>query len=278
MKMERSSEGFLQRIRSAIWRNSWRRDSCEGVVKADYNDYKLKINEIILYGAEGIALIILISYVFYRSFLAVVLLLPTVLLFLEYKRRSRIKSEKEKLTLQFREMMHSVIAALQAGYSVENAFEHSYDDLILLYGKNEIIPKEIEVINRNLRNNHNLEEVLTDLADRTHVKDIADFAEVFRIAKRSGGDLTAILGNTAETISDRIEVRREIAVGISDKKMEQKIMDMVPFGIIFYIDATSPGFFDPLYHNLLGVALMTVMLAIYVFAFLLGEKILDIRY
>ena len=175
-------------------------------------------------------------------------------------------------------MMHSVIAALQAGYSVENAFEHSYDDLILLYGKNEIIPKEIEVINRNLRNNHNLEEVLTDLADRTHVKDIADFAEVFRIAKRSGGDLTAILGNTAETISDRIEVRREIAVGISDKKMEQKIMDMVPFGIIFYIDATSPGFFDPLYHNLLGVALMTAMLAIYVFAFLLGEKILDIRY
>ncbi|MCR5210172.1 MAG: type II secretion system F family protein [Lachnospiraceae bacterium] len=278
MKKERSSEGFLQRIRLAILKSSGRRGSCEGIVKADYNEYTLTLNEIILYGAEAIALIILISYIFYRSFLAVFLLSPTIILFLDHKRKRRIKSEKEKLTLQFREMMHSVIAGLQAGYSVENAFEHSYDDLILLYGRDEIIPKEIEVINRNLRNNHNLEEVLTDLAERTHVKDIADFAEVFRIAKRSGGDLTAILGNTAEAISDRIEVRREIAVGISDKKMEQKIMDLVPFGIIFYIDATSPGFFEPLYHNPGGVALMTVMLGVYIFAFLLGEKILDIRY
>ncbi len=268
----------MQRIRLAILKSSGRRGSCEGIVKADYNEYTLTLNEIILYGAEAIALIILISYIFYRSFLAVFLLSPTIILFLDHKRKRRIKSEKEKLTLQFREMMHSVIAGLQAGYSVENAFEHSYDDLILLYGRDEIIPKEIEVINRNLRNNHNLEEVLTDLAERTHVKDIADFAEVFRIAKRSGGDLTAILGNTAEAISDRIEVRREIAVGISDKKMEQKIMDLVPFGIIFYIDATSPGFFEPLYHNPGGVALMTVMLGVYIFAFLLGEKILDIRY
>ena len=268
----------MQKNRFAILKNLKRRGSCDGTIKADYNEYQLTLNEIILYGAEAIGLIILISYVFYRSILAVILFLPAVLFFLEHKRKIRIKSEKEKLTLQFREMMHSVIAGLQAGYSVENAFEHSYDDLILLYGRDEIIPKEIEVINRNLRNNHNLEDVLTDLAERTHVKDIADFAEVFRIAKRSGGDLTTILGNTAEAISDRIEVRREIAVGISDKKMEQKIMDLVPFGIIFYIDSTSPGFFAPLYHNPMGIILMTVLLAVYIAAFLLGEKILDIRY
>ena len=55
-------------------------------------------------------------------------------------------------------------------------------------------------------------------------------------------------------------------------------MDLVPFGIILYIDSTTPGFFDPLYHNIAGAALMTALLVVYVVAFLLGEKILKISY
>ena len=116
------------------------------------------------------------------------------------------------------------------------------------------------------------------MAKRTHVQDIKDFAEVFRIAKRSGGDLPGILRNTADLISDRIEVSREINTQIASKKMEQKIMDLVPFGIILYIDTTSPGFFDPLYHSVFGVAVMSVMLLVYLAAYLLAEKILDIAY
>ena len=107
---------------------------------------------------------------------------------------------------------------------------------------------------------------------------VTDFAEVFSIAKRSGGNLPDILNNTASAISDRIDVSREIETQVSAKKMEQRIMDMVPFGIILYIDSTTPGFFDPLYHNVVGAALMTVLLVVYVIAFLLGEKILKISY
>ena len=65
---------------------------------------------------------------------------------------------------------------------------------------------------------------------------------------------------------------------ISAKKMEQTIMDLVPFGIILYIDATTPGFFDSLYHNAAGMALMTALMAVYLAAYLMAEKILDIAY
>ena len=227
---------------------------------------------------QGIGILALFSYVFYRSWIVLVLLLPALLPYLLYRRRSFVKKRKEELLLQFREMMHAVIAGLQAGYSIENAFLHAQEDLRLLYGAEAMICEELQHINRELRNNNNLEDVLKDLAERSHSQDIKDFAEVFRIAKRSGGDLPGILKNTAELISEKIEVRREIATTISAKKMEQKIMDLVPFGIILYIDATTPGFFNALYHNAFGVLLMSVLLVVYLAAYLLAEKILNIAY
>ena len=90
--------------------------------------------------------------------------------------------------------------------------------------------------------------------------------------------MTDILMRTIRIIQSRIEVENEIGVLLSSKKMEQKIMDLVPFGIILYIDATTPGFFNALYHNAFGVLLMSVLLAVYLAAYLLAEKILDIAY
>ncbi len=244
----------------------------------DYDACRLNFAEWLYALLKGCALLALIAYVFYRSLTAFILCSPALLLFLKRERKKRAERRKEELLLQFREMMHALIAGLQAGYSIENSFLHATEDMILLYGKGAMITKELMHINRELRNNVNLEDVLEDWALRAKIADIRDFAKVFRIAKRSGGDLPGILHNTAELISDRIEVQREIGTQIAAKKMEQGIMDLVPFGIILYIDATSPGFFDSLYGSLFGVILMSVLLAVYLAAYLLAERILKISY
>ena len=244
----------------------------------DYNKYLLAPGEWFLSMGKGAMFYALVAYVFYRSPVAFFILMPTLLLFVVMERRRIAEKRKRDLMLQFRELMHEIIAGLQAGYSIENAFIQAYDDMRLLYGKNAMISRELQHIGRELKNNVNLEDVLDDWALRAHVQDITDFAEVFRIAKRSGGDLPGILRNAADLISERIEVEREITTLIASKKMEQNIMDLVPFGIILYIDATSPGFFDPLYHNAFGIALMTVLFAVYLAAYFLSRKILDIAF
>ena len=244
----------------------------------DYDEYLLSPGEWILALMKGIAILLLIAYVFYRSPVAFFIALPALAVIIVKERRSTVDKRRHELMLQFREMMHGVIAGLQAGYSIENAFVQVYEDMCLLYGPGAMISCELKTLRRKLRNNLNIEDALDDMAKRAHVQDITDFAEVFRIAKRSGGDLPAILRNTADLISDRIEVQREINTRISAKKMEQGIMNLVPFGIILYIDTTSPGFFDPLYHNVFGVAVMTVLLAVYIAAYVLAGKILDIEY
>ena len=109
------------------------------------------------------------------------------------------------------------------------------------------------------------------------MEEIRDFGEVFAIAKHSGGNMTDILSRTITLIQSRIEVETEIQVMLSAKKMEQHIMDLVPFFIIVYIQLSSPGFFDVLYHNMAGVLFMSICLVLYLSAFVLSEKILAIK-
>ena len=57
--------------------------------------------------------------------------------------------------------------------------------------------------------------------------------------------------------------------------MELVIMELMPFGILFYVNMGNPGYFDSLYHNLTGIAIRTGCLAVYLASFFLGKYILN---
>ena len=172
--------------------------------------------------------------------------------------------------------MQSVCANLKAGYSVENAFRESLSDIRLLYGEQCCMAAELTYIVQGLANHVSLEELLLSLGERSKVSDIREFGEVFAIAKRNGGNMTDTIMKTAFVIGRKMEIDREIEVLLSAKRMEQQIMNVVPFAIILYISFTSPGFFDVLYHNAAGVCIMTVCLLVYFVAYRLSAKIMDI--
>lgn len=243
----------------------------------DYNEYRFNAKEQILYTAEGLLIAALIGYFFYRSWIACIGLLPIVFLFLQSKKRELAKRQRQELNIQFKDLILSVSANLKAGYSIENAFRESYKDMAMLYGEEGIICTELRYILTGLDNNVVLEKLLYGLGMRSGLPDVVQFADVFLIAKRNGGNMTDILAKTAAVIEQKTETDKEIQLMIGAKKMEQKIMNMVPFLIIFYISSTSKGFFDVLYHNLIGVIIMTVCLGFYLAAFLLSGRIVDIE-
>lgn len=243
----------------------------------DYADYIFSGREYVLYSIEALLLLGIISYFFYRSVWAFLLLTPFAAIFLKVKKKELAKKRKEELNVQFKDAVLAVSANQKAGYSVENAFREAYKDMAMLYGKESHICKELNYITKGLDNNIVLEKLLFDFAVRSHIQDIIQFADVFMIAKRSGGNMTEIIAETADTIEQKISVDKEIQVMISSKKMEQKIMNVIPFIIIFYIDLTSKGFFDSLYHNLIGIVVMTICLAVYLAALMISGKLIEIE-
>lgn len=243
----------------------------------NYKSYSFSITEWIRYGLEGSIIIGMVSWLFYDSVLMFVLLIiPFLYLYLKRKRNELCIKRKALLNRQFREVILAVSSHLQAGFSVENAFREAYQDICVLFGKKSLMAKELSWILRRVENNEALEQALMQLALRSGLEDIHEFAEVFAIAKRGGGEIRNIIARTADIIGDKMEIKREIQTIISEKQMEQKIMQCMPFGIIGYLSLTSPGYLDSMYHNALGMVIMTVCLFIYVLACFLAEKILDI--
>lgn len=242
----------------------------------DYAHYTFSRQEIVMYLMIGALFNAMISWLFYDSIIAWFLMLPLFVLSLKEKGIQLCQKRKRKLELEFRDVILSVASNLQAGYSVENAFREAYKDIVLLYGTESVMAGEMRLIFRKLSNNEQLESALLNLAKRSDVQDIRDFADIFSIAKRGGGDMRTIIANTAAIIGDKQEVRREIETVVSEKKLEQQIMKYIPFFIIFYISLTTKGYFESLYHNLLGWIVMTVALLIYMAACKLSDRILQI--
>lgn len=243
----------------------------------DYGVYRFSkrewVENIFLYGILSGC----IAYLFYRSAAAFVLCLLFYGKFLKMRQAEYCRRRRRKLESQFLSAIQAVAASLRAGYSVENAFLDAAVELEKSYGEEEMIIKEFRSISTQLQMNRNLEELLDDLAQRSNAEDIRNFAEVFTAAKRTGGNLVAIMEHTAFSIAQKEETKREIETTLSAKKLEQNIMSLVPAGILFYVQLVSPGFLDGMYHNVAGVLVMSLCLAVYGAAYLWGRKIVEIE-
>ena len=231
----------------------------------------------VAYAVQGCVGAGCIGYVFYNSFIIGVALIPIIFLYILVRRKGYIRRKRQQLLMQFKAGMEAVSVALSAGYSVENAFSEAHKEMEYLYGSKSEISELFLQINNQLALNKNIEDILMRFADEAELEDVMSFAEVFKFAKRTGGDIVEIIKHTTVTIGDKAEVAREISVLISDKQMEQLIMDVVPIAIIIYLRFTSPELLMGLYQGITGRLIMTGCLVVYVAAVGIALKITDIK-
>ena len=226
---------------------------------------------------ESFILLSLISYCFYSSILPLISLPIVLKWYFRYRKKSCINKRIQQLSLQFKDLLISLQALLQAGYSFENAMREAYLDLGKLYRKNSDILVEVRYIINGIHMNHPIEEMIENFGQRSGIEEIREFSEVFSIAKRGGGNLPLIIQDSCQIITDRLDVKDEIQVIISAKVFESRIMMCVPLFMIAYIRFSSPGYLEILYGSAIGAILMSVCLLFYLLSIYLFNKITDIK-
>ena len=207
-----------------------------------------------------------------------VLALLFAIAFLSYYRRVCVEQRRWTLTVQFKDAMESLVSALVAGYSLENAVVEARKDLCMMYEPDAIIMQEFEYMISKIQLKVSVEALVQDLGKRSGVEDIITFGEILSTAKRTGGNIAQVMRQTSGNIAEKIEIKREMETLIAGKRMESRFMTAIPLLMIVYLRFFSPGFLDPLYHNITGVLIMTVALVVYVVAFLWGQKIMAIQF
>lgn len=218
---------------------------------------------------------VVLAFFFYRNGMGLFVTLPAAyfLIFITKGAEAigKIRTERE----QFKECIHSVAASLRAGYAPVGAFAESRKDMVMMYGIDSEIVRRLDGVQIGIKNNQSLEELLLQWGRDSDAEEVSEFAEVFAIAKRSGGSVLGVIENTALMIQNRMEAEREIETLLSNKRMEQKIMSAMPFLLVLYLQLGNPGYFDVLYGNAFGVAVMTVMLGVFLWSQYYFAKVLE---
>lgn len=215
----------------------------------DYSKYKRRKKEWIKLIAAWLLIAGVLGSLFYKSILGTLFILPFGLIYEGLDRKKKIERRKSELSYQFVEFLQVVISSLKAGASLERAVIGSKERLYSVYSAEDMIMKEISLMESGLKMNVSIEEILYDFGKRSSIDDINQFAEVCKIAKRAGGNLIKIMGHTIACIVDKINVEREIESYISGKKLESRVMVIVLPLILLYMNLAMADMTGSLFHR-----------------------------
>lgn len=249
----------------------------EESVKTDYGNYRLSLREIVQFLLEAAGICAVTNYLFYKSWAVFVFMLPLIFFYVKMRKKKRELKRRKELYYQFKDALNALRVGIAAGYSLENAVGEAQKDLVRIYGENACISREFSYIKNQINFRIPIEELFYDLGIRSRNGEILNFSEILVQSRRMGGNMKEILQNCIRTMEEHMDAEKEIDAVLGARKMEQKIMSLIPLGIILYLQAASPEFIGILYGNLMGAGVMTLCLGAYLTACIWGERLVDIE-
>lgn len=217
----------------------------------------------------------IISAWLFFDFSPISLFMPGYVIF-EVMRRWKKEKQEEKweLTIAFRDLLMYLQNSLLAGYSPENGMREAVRGLEHLYGEQHLIVAESRLIVSRMENGYSMERALEEFGQSSGVDEIRQFAEVFTVAKRTGGEIGRIIRQTGGVLQDKLELKRELHTAVAAKEMEFRIMSLVPHGILLYLRICAPSMCSPLYHNTFGVSFMGILFLLWILLTLWGNHMI----
>ena len=243
----------------------------------DYTGYELNAAERAAGAALLAAACAAAGILFYRSLLPAVLGLALIPFVWRLEAGFLNERRKREFIRQFCDGMSGYASAIRAGYSPEKGIDEAIRSLEQIYGSGSMLAGELAQLRRRMSVGETIEHGLSDLAVRSGIREIDDMAGVFSAAKRSGGSLPAILKNSVYIMEEKNRIREEIHTMMTAKRLEERIMCLMPAGILLYVNLTGGDFVEPLYEGASGRIIMTVFLALYVLMIYAGERIMKVE-
>ncbi|GGG18875.1 hypothetical protein GCM10010913_46260 [Paenibacillus aceti] len=243
----------------------------------DYRSYTLSPRQRVATLLVGGGCCFLIGYIFFHSWLISLILVSGAAYAPKYWTGYLLRKRREALGLHFKQALYSLSSSLAAGRSVENGFREAIEDLQLLYpGNSSDMITELSIICTRMEYGQPIEEALLNFSERAGLEDISNFADVFTICKRSGGDLVEVIRRTSTIISEKLEISQEIGVMIAQKRFEAKAMSAAPLFFLVFMEFSSPDYMRPM-HSGIGLIISFFALALFALCFWLMMRIMNIR-
>ena len=221
----------------------------------------------LIIGLTGFILAFTVRRDYLLALLVALVLLAIPFVYLVVLKRRRL----DKFTEQLPDVLTMIARSLRAGHSLSSAIE--------LVG-NEM-PEPSGGLFKTAFEHQKLGLPVTDtLANMTLRMDSLDlrfFVVVISINSEVGGNLSEILDKLAETIRERLKIRRQVQVYTAQGRMSGYLLAALPIVTFIVLNFMMPGYEDVLTKEKPGQYILAVAAVMQIIGFLIIRKIINIR-
>ena len=178
----------------------------------------------------------------------------------------------EKFTEQLPDALTMISRSLRAGHSITSAIELVGQEMAAPLG--ELFKTAFDQQNLGLR----VTDTLANMTERINSIDLRFFVTVITINTEVGGNLAEILDRLAETIRQRLTIRRQVRVYTAQGRMSGYLLAALPIvAFVMMHFVMIPGYEDPLIKEQQGRYILMAAAVSQFIGFLVIRKIINIR-
>lgn len=183
------------------------------------------------------------------------------------------RANKQRLLFgeQLADNLQVLASAMRAGQSFAGALTVAVEDAP------EPAKREFERVVSDERLGVPLEESLGAVVERMENRDLHQVALVAALQREAGGNSAEVLDRVADTIRDRVALRRLISSLTAQGRLSRWVVSIVPVGLVIYLALAAPDYLDPLLYTTAGNVMLGLAIAMGTAGSLIIKRIVEIK-
>jgi tight adherence protein B len=183
----------------------------------------------------------------------------------------RAAKQRRMFGEQLADNLQVIASAMRAGQSFAGALSVAVEDAP------EPARQEFQRVVADERLGVPLEDSLGTIVERMDNRDLHQVALVAALQREAGGNSAEVLDRVADTIRDRVALRRLIASLTAQGRLSRWVVSLVPVALVMYLSLASPDYLDPLLKTTTGNVLLGVAIAMGTAGSLIIKRIVEIK-
>jgi tight adherence protein B len=184
--------------------------------------------------------------------------------------RYRAGKQRRMFGEQLADNLQVLASAMRAGQSFAGALAVAVQDAP------EPAKREFGRVVSDERLGVPLEESLGTVVERMDNRDLHQVALVAALQREAGGNSAEVLDRVADTIRDRVALRRLISSLTAQGRLSRWVVSLVPVGLVIYLSLAAPGYLDPLLKTTPGNVMLGLAIVMGTAGSLIIKRIVEI--
>lgn len=139
------------------------------------------------------------------------------------------------------------------------------------------IAKEFKKIKQEILFGLDIEVAFRRFAERIKIEEAVYLTSSLSVLNKTGGNIIKVFDSIEKTLFSRKKLQVELKSLTSSSKLIMYVLIFVPIVFVAFISIINKDYFEPLFTNPLGVALMIIMLIIYITYIIIVRRVMRVR-